>query len=253
MISGFTSAGLDVADLRVLPAAVARHLLKSEGYEAGFHVGTSQTDPEVVQIRFFEQPGISSLVGSAEGDREELHARGAAPRRRSATSARISYPARVRETYAQDLLAGVDVEAIRARGFRLVVDYGFSAASFVLPLVLGPLGVEAISAHGFTTDRSDPGSAMLREAIGQVKQLVPAVGADLGVVLDRCRRAPVPRRRDRPRDPRRAEPAALPAADRHRTGGAGSSRSRSPSRARSTSCSRAAGSRSCARPHRSPT
>ena len=31
MISGFTSAGLEVADLRVLPAAVARHLLKSEG------------------------------------------------------------------------------------------------------------------------------------------------------------------------------------------------------------------------------
>ena len=39
MISGFTSAGLEVADLRVLPAAVARHLLKTEGYEAGFHHG----------------------------------------------------------------------------------------------------------------------------------------------------------------------------------------------------------------------
>jgi mannose-1-phosphate guanylyltransferase / phosphomannomutase len=52
--------------------------------------------------------------------------------------------------------------------------------------VLGPLGVESVSAHGFTTDRSDPGSALLREAIGQVKQLVPAVGADFGVVLDRA-------------------------------------------------------------------
>ena len=68
----------------------------------------------------------------------------------SATSATIGYPARVRESYAQDLLGSLDVEAIRARGFRLVVDYGFSAASFVLPLLLGPLGVEAVSAHGFT-------------------------------------------------------------------------------------------------------
>src|SRR5207244_1306613 len=98
----------------------------------------------------------------------------------------ISYPARIRETYAQDLLEEVDVEAIRARGYRLVVDYGFSAASFVLPLLLGPLGVEAVSAHGFTTDRRDSGSTLLREAIGQVKQLVPAVGADLGVILDRA-------------------------------------------------------------------
>src|SRR5919109_2172810 len=185
MISGFTSAGLEVADLRVLPAAVARHLLKSEGYEVGFHVGTSQSDPEVVQIRFFEQPGIQ-LSPALQKEIEKNFTRGELRRVGFADIGRITYPARIRETYAQDLLASIDVAAIRERNFRLVVDYGFSAASFVLPQVLGPLGVEAVSAHGFTTDRSDPGTALLREAIGQVKQLVPAVRADLGVVLDRA-------------------------------------------------------------------
>jgi mannose-1-phosphate guanylyltransferase / phosphomannomutase len=185
MITGFTSAGLEVGDLRVLPAAVARHMLKSEGYEAGFHVGTNEADPEVVQIRFFEQPGIQ-LSAELQKEIEKNYTRGELRRVGFTDIGNITYPARVRDSYAQDLLAGVDVDAIRARGFRLVVDYGFSAASFVLPLVLGPLGVEAVSAHGFTTDRSDPGSALLRESMGQVKQLVPAVGADLGVVLDRA-------------------------------------------------------------------
>jgi mannose-1-phosphate guanylyltransferase / phosphomannomutase len=185
MISGFTSTGLEVADLRVLPAAVARHLLKSEGYEVGFHVGMSQADPEVVQIRFFEQPGIQ-LSPALQKEIEKNFARGELRRVGFTDIGTITYPPRVRETYAQDLLAGLDADSIRARGFRLVVDYGFSAASYVLPLLLGQLGVEAVSAHGFTTDRSDPGSALLREAIGQVKQLVPAVGADLGVVLDRA-------------------------------------------------------------------
>jgi mannose-1-phosphate guanylyltransferase/phosphomannomutase len=185
MISGFTSAGLEVADLRVLPSAVARHMLKSEGYEAGFHVGTSQVDPEVVQIRFFEQPGIQ-LSPALQKEIEKNYTRGELRRVGFGDIGRITYPARIRETYAQDLLGSLDVDSIRARGFRIVVDYGFSAASYVLPEVLGPLGVEAVSAHGFTTDRSDPGTALLREAIGQVKQLVPAVGADFGVVFDRA-------------------------------------------------------------------
>ncbi|HEX9142400.1 MAG TPA: hypothetical protein VF833_09220, partial [Gaiellaceae bacterium] len=183
MITGLTSAGLDVADLRVLPAAVARHLLKTEGYEAGFHVGTSQADPEVVQIKFFEQPGIQ-VSAALQKEIEKNFTRGEVRRVGFGDIGSISYPARVRESYAQDLLDGLDVEAIRTRGFRLVVDYGFSAASFVLPLLFGPLGVEAVSAHGFTTDRTDSGPTLLREAIGQVKQLVPAVGADLGVVFD---------------------------------------------------------------------
>jgi mannose-1-phosphate guanylyltransferase / phosphomannomutase len=183
MITGLTSAGLDVADLRVLPAAVARHLLKTEGYEAGFHVGTSQADPEVVQIKFFEQPGIQ-VSAALQKEIEKNFTRGELRRVGFGDIGSISYPARVRESYAQDLLDNLDVEAIRTRGFRLVVDYGFSAASFVLPLLFGPLGVEAVSAHGFTTDRTDSGPMLLREAIGQVKQLVPAVGADLGVVFD---------------------------------------------------------------------
>ena len=52
--------------------------------------------------------------------------------------------------------------------------------------MLEPLGVEVVSAHGFTTDRTDSGPPLLREAIGQTKHLVRAVGADLGVVFDRA-------------------------------------------------------------------
>jgi mannose-1-phosphate guanylyltransferase / phosphomannomutase len=185
LISGFASAGLTVADLRVLPAAVARHLLKSEGYDGGVHVGTSAADPEVVQIRFFEPPGIQ-LTPALQKEVEKNFTRGELRRAAFGSTGGIEYPARVRETYAADLISTLDVAAIRARGFRLVVDYGYSAASFVLPLLLGPLEVEAVSSHGFTTERTDTGLQLLREAIGQVKRLVPAVGADLGAVIDRA-------------------------------------------------------------------
>src|SRR5439155_2194153 len=127
------------------------HLLKTHGYDAGFHVGTSASDPEVVQIRFFEQPGIQ-ITPTLQKEVEKHFTRQELRRVAYGEIGTITYPARVREGYAQDLLDALDAETILSRGFRIVIDYGFSAASFVLPLLLGPLGVEAISAHGFVSD-----------------------------------------------------------------------------------------------------
>src|SRR5205823_1807524 len=134
MITGLNSAGVDVADLRVLPAAVSRHLMKTHGYEAGIHVGVSQSDPEVIKIQFFEEPGIQ-MTSSMEKEVEKHFNRREFRRVPFGDIGNVSYPARVREGYAQDLLSELDVEAIRARGFRIVVDYGYSASSFVLPLL----------------------------------------------------------------------------------------------------------------------
>jgi mannose-1-phosphate guanylyltransferase / phosphomannomutase len=188
MISGISSTGIHVADLRVSPAAVARHLVKSETYNAGFHVGLSPTDPEVIRIQFFEPPGVE-MSAALQKEVEKHFTRGEFRRVGAPEVGGISYPARVRETYAAELLATIDVEAVRARQFRIVVDYGFSGASYVLPLVLGPLGVEAVAAHAFSGESGgDVGATApgLAASIGQTRRLVPAVGADLGVVFDRA-------------------------------------------------------------------
>jgi mannose-1-phosphate guanylyltransferase/phosphomannomutase len=182
IITGLTASGVNVADLRVLPAAVNRHLLKVESYDAGVHVTTDPNDPEVVRIQFHEPPGIQ-LTPALQKEIEKHYTRGELRRVGFHEVGSIAYPARVREGYAQDLLATLDVDAIRARRFRIVVDYGYSAASFVLPLVLGPLGVEAVAAHAFTTE-SEQGS--LEESIDQAKRLVAAVGAEFGVVFDQA-------------------------------------------------------------------
>ena len=183
MLSGIASTGVDVADLRVIPAAVARHLMKAEGYAAGFHVGTSPADPEAVRIQFFEAPGIE-MTAKMQSEVEKHFTRGELRRVAASDVGSMSYPARVHDSYASDLLRSLDVERIRSREFRIVVDYGFSAASYVLPLVLGPLGVQAVAAHAFPSE-GEAGPTGLAAAIGQTKRLVAAVGADLGAVFDR--------------------------------------------------------------------
>jgi mannose-1-phosphate guanylyltransferase / phosphomannomutase len=183
MIAGLNSTGIDVADLRVLPSAVGRHLLKTHDYDAGFHVGVGVGDPELVQIRFFEQPGIQ-LTSALQKEIEKHFSRQELRRSAAADVGTVTYPVRARESYAEDLLDTLDTDAIRKRGFRIVVDYGYSAASLVLPLVLGPLGVEAVSAHAFSPERAGREDRTLRTLIGQTKKLVGAVGAEFGVVFD---------------------------------------------------------------------
>jgi mannose-1-phosphate guanylyltransferase/phosphomannomutase len=185
VVSGITSTGVDVADLHVMPAAVNRHFLKSEGLGAGVHVRPSSADPETMQIHFFEPPGIQAtpeLIKEVEKHffRQEF--------RRAAHDAvgQIGTPTRAAETYAEDLLRTVDVEAIRTRGFRIVVDYAHSAASLVLPVVLGPLGVESVAAHPYGGEQTLTPTGGVREALGQAKRLVSAVGADFGVVFDQA-------------------------------------------------------------------
>jgi mannose-1-phosphate guanylyltransferase/phosphomannomutase len=183
LIAGLSSAGVHIADLRTLPAAVGKHLLKTENYEIAFHVGASATDPEVLQIRLFERPGIA-LSAAMQKEVEKHFTRQELRRVPYSEVGSISYPVRARESYADDLLAGLDGDAIRACGFRIVVDYGYSAASYVLPLLLGPLGVEAVTAHAFESDAA-AGASRLHETVGQAKRLVTAVGADFGAVFDR--------------------------------------------------------------------
>jgi mannose-1-phosphate guanylyltransferase/phosphomannomutase len=175
------STGVHAADLHVMAPAVTRHFLKNEGMGAGVHVRPSSTDAEVMEIQLFEPPGMQAtpeFIKEVEKHflRQEF--------RRAAYDevGKITSPARAAEAYVADLIQTVDVDAIRARRFRIVVEYSHSAVSLVLPLVLGALGVEAIGSHPYAGEYAT--RTTLPEALGQAKRLVSAAGADFGVALD---------------------------------------------------------------------
>jgi mannose-1-phosphate guanylyltransferase / phosphomannomutase len=184
VLAGLNAAGVHLADLRVMPAAVNRHFLKSEGLEAGLHVGPSAGDPETVEIQLYEPPGVQA--GPALTKEIEKHFSRQEYRRAAWDEVgEIRFPARAAESYAQDLLRTLDTAAIRARGFRIVVDYAYSSASLVLPLVLGPLDVEAVAAHAYVRELTvPPAEGVEADSLEQTKRLVSAVGADFGVALD---------------------------------------------------------------------
>ncbi|HWB21426.1 MAG TPA: sugar phosphate nucleotidyltransferase [Gaiellaceae bacterium] len=184
IISGLNSAGVSVADLQTLPAAVGKHCLNTQNYDAAFHVGTSLTDTEVIRISLCERPGIA-LSDAMQREVEKHFTRQELRRVPFEQVGAIGYPPRARESYADDLLETLNADAVASRGFRIVVDYGYSAASSVLPSILGPLGVETITAHPFGSD-TGPLLADLEKTATQARRLVGAVGADFGVIFDRA-------------------------------------------------------------------
>ncbi len=249
LLAGISSTGVHVDDLRVLPAAVNRHLLKIARPRGGHPRAPSSTDPEVVQIQIFEPPGIDATP-ALEKEIEKHFSRQEFRRASYADLGELSFPSRAGETYVDDLLQTLDVEAIRRRRFRIVVDYSYSSASLILPLVLGALEVETIGSHAYVTGRPPVSAeASLEESIGQVKRLVTAVGADLGVVIDQAGRAPLPGRRAGPRDPGRAGAPPLRLADQPKRQAGVDRASRSRRRAWSSASSTGRGSR-CGAPRR---
>ena len=96
IIAGLTSTGVEVADLRISPAAVTRHVLKTQGLAAGVHVGRSSADPEIIEVRVFEWPGIQ-MTDALQKEVEKHFGRRELRRATFAEVGETTYPARIRE------------------------------------------------------------------------------------------------------------------------------------------------------------
>ena len=79
----------------------------------------------------------------------------------------------------------VDMDAIRDRRFKIVVDYSHGSLSLLLPPVLGRFGVEAVSLNSYIDPNTNPrASALDPEGVRQLSKIVRSLDADLGVLVD---------------------------------------------------------------------
>ena len=183
IVAGLVSTGVAVSDLRIAMPAVARHQLKGDDKAFGVHVRIADDDSEVVQVRFFEAPGTVAAESTLKRI-ERTYSRQEFRRMTSDAIGRVTYPSRASEAYIDDLLSSVDADAIRRRAPRLVLNYGHSPASLIVPSLIGALGVELIGLNGFV-ETSDIRAPTTREdAVAETSRVVTAVGADIGVVMD---------------------------------------------------------------------
>jgi mannose-1-phosphate guanylyltransferase / phosphomannomutase len=181
MMAGLNSAGINVSDLEVASVPVTRFQAARPDNGGGLTVRLAPDDPQQVEIRFLDDKGHDL---DDDGRRKVARSFNRQDFRRALPSeiGDIDFPPRALEHYAVALEACLDVSAVRAAAFKVVIDYGYGTTAFVMPNVLSKLGTEVLAVNPYVStagildfDR--------RQHADQVAGLVRTSGAQLGAVM----------------------------------------------------------------------
>ncbi len=184
LIAGLNSTGVVVRDLRVASSATNRFDVKHGEAQGGLHVRISSWDPEGIQIQVFEEPGFD-ISERRQRDIEKQYSRQDFRRASYSEFGETVFPDRAMETYVRGLKSCWDMERIRSRAYRLVVDYSWSPASLTLPHVFGDMDAEVLALRAYTDQRqTSPRPDELDANIKETQRLVRTMEADLGLVID---------------------------------------------------------------------
>ena len=184
IISGLTSAGVDVYRVGVLPTPAVAYLVKESNADLGVMISASHNPMPDNGIKFFAKGG-DKLADSLEA---QIEARLGEPwsRPTGLDVGRIFSDESASTRYVNYLLSTISTDLA---GLKVVVDCANGASSSVAPLAYKNAGalVTAISAAptGWNINENC-GSTHLENLIAEVKK----IGADLGVAhdgdADRC-------------------------------------------------------------------
>ena len=183
VISALTSSAINVVDLEVVPVPVAR-LETAQGSAGGVVLRTTPGQPESVDISFLDDRG-ADLSQAAQRKLERMFARGEFRRAFPGEIGDLSFPPRVMEAYAGELLRFVDTTGLREADLKVVVDPGGGTASLVLPSLLGRLGVDVLTVNNGLDESSPTETREERQvALQRLGRLVSSSKAHFGVHFD---------------------------------------------------------------------
>ena len=179
---GITAAGCNVEDLEAATVPVTRFQTRTGNTFGGVTVRLVPGDPQSVALRFLNEDGVD-LDEAAQRKIERLYDREESRRVLAAEIGDIGFASRTLELYTNELAGLVDLDAIRKAKFKLVLDYAFGTASFVMPNVLAKLGADVL---GINPNVSTPGVMSFDRAVhaARLGDLVRSSGANLGAMLD---------------------------------------------------------------------
>lgn len=174
-IGGVLSTGVNVRDLHTIAKPVLRYKLEGFGELGGVYLKRNEMDSLLTDIEFFGSNGLV-LSSGEEKTIERIFFREEFRRVDVAGQGVIEELAKIKDFYIEGYLKSIDINAIRERGFSIVVDYQFGSSAFILPDILGKMGVRFIGINSGNpiSYQQDP------TRLEHLSRIVTAIGADIG-------------------------------------------------------------------------
>ena len=184
IISGLPSAGIDVWDLEDVPLPVARYYVRTTDAAGGVHIRLSPFDPRTIDIKFFDAQG-QDISKNSERKIENLFFREDFRRVYLDDIGSIEYAPKPNDRYTQAFLKALDLDILRRRHYRVVVDYAHGASVDVMAPIFNTIGADVIALNATrdpvrysrTAEEYERDMRVLATVTGSLK-------ADLGVRID---------------------------------------------------------------------
>lgn len=184
IIAGTLAAcGRDVIDCGVAATPTVGVFVRESGAAGAVQISASHNPPEYNGIKLFG--GDGRVIGASAGAR--VGERYRANQSRWATHAELGTVARVGDPHAGHLeavLRTVDVDRIRSRRFRVLIDSNHGAGGLLGTRLLEELGCEVVVVGGIPDGQFAHPPEPTRENLVSIGQRVVATGCDLGFCQD---------------------------------------------------------------------
>jgi mannose-1-phosphate guanylyltransferase / phosphomannomutase len=182
--SGILSAGVNVLDLQNIPIPILRQELKSGSGAGGIFVRKSPFDKSVTDIIFFDKDGRDLSSSKTKGI-ERIFFSEEYQRANFIDVGTLRFPERTNVKYREHFLSNLDVDAIKKRKFKIVIDYSFGIASTIFPNILGEFNCETVSlsAH-LDKDKITRDADEFKKAFENFSYVVKSLNFDIGFMID---------------------------------------------------------------------
>lgn len=182
--AGLRGAGCDVIDIGVVPTPTVPIMIGELGAAGGIQVSASHNPVEWNALKFFSGDGRNVDQAQLDAVLDAFRLGGHAPWKRWDGVGDFHQADHAIEVHLRRVLAAVDVDLIRRRRFKVVIDSVNGSGSRIAPELLARLGCEVIPLYT-RPDQVFPRDPEPTEAnVRTTGAVVAAAGADLGFVQD---------------------------------------------------------------------